>query len=82
MIYIVEEHLHIQGELGVTIGSAFQSLMNDADEKHICESLRLNHVHRIEDGSPRFCHIVREEEKRETLTVWSWSNAQDVFRQF
>ena len=54
-------------KLGVTIRFGSLSLINGLDEILGGESLSLNHVHLIEDGALRFCHVAREEEVLQDL---------------
>ena len=45
MINNVEEHLNLMGELGVTVGSRFNSSINGSDEMPDFESLWFSRVH-------------------------------------
>ena len=69
MIYNVKEHLNLYGELGIIVGSAFQSLINGSDETSGFESLRLSRVSWIANRLSRSRHVACEEVTRETLTV-------------
>ena len=51
MMYNVKEHLNLYGKLGVTVGSRFNSSINDTDETLGFESLRLSRFCWIRDGS-------------------------------
>ena len=59
MIYNVEEHLDLLGNLGVTVGSRFNSSINDSDETPGFESLRLSFIRWILDKPLRFFHLTR-----------------------
>ena len=49
----------IIANLGLTVGSRFNSLINSSDEMLCFESLRLGHVRWILDGPSRFFHVTR-----------------------
>ena len=69
ILYIIEEHLNLSGNLGVTIGFSIKSSTNGSDEMHICKSLHLTRVYRIEDERLRFLHVAREEVTCKTLAI-------------
>ena len=53
MLYKVEEHLNLYGELGIIIRLRIQSSIYGSDETHDFESLGLSRSRWISDGPPR-----------------------------
>ena len=66
MIYNVEEHLNLYDNLGVTVGSRFNSSINNSNEMWGFESLQLSHIYWIGDGPSRSRHVASEEVMHET----------------
>ena len=62
MVYIIEEHVNLYINLGMTIGVGSSSSIDGSNEILECESLPLGHTHSIKDGALKFCHVTCEKE--------------------